>query len=66
MDNRKVIFETEESISRAKLLKRDYKPDNVKVIGQKVFSSIKEEDEFYEPAIELLDSIYFQIQNKAS
>ncbi|WP_422448098.1 hypothetical protein [Thermoanaerobacterium sp. DL9XJH110] len=61
-----VIIKTEECISKVKLLKREYMPDVVKIIEQKAFMSTEEEDEFYRPAIELLDFIYSQIQNKAS
>lgn len=66
MTRKKAITITEELISRAKLLKREYMPDAVNIMEQKTFTGSEEEDEFYKPAIELLDFIYRQIRDKAS
>jgi hypothetical protein len=55
------IFKTEESISRENLKNGDLKPESIKVLDKRDFASISEEDEFYEPAVELLDLIFTSI-----
>ncbi len=50
-----------EIISRDKLNKSDLKSEETKILDTIGLKSLEDEDEFYRPAIELLDSIYSSI-----
>lgn len=54
----KKISIIEELVSREKLIKKEYKPDSLRIIKQVRLSNSEEEDLFYQAAIELLDLIY--------